>query len=627
MLQNGQLSYYRHQSEEGKASRGTIVMNHARVSGPSASGQGDPNKFEISSEVAKFRFFVKADHPLEAIRWVEDLKAHIDYASGNLQRRKSTSETLQRTGSSFRTPSLGMTQVPEADESRTHLSSSPEGNFTPNVIPPTPTRGDKTPSHHDPAQGDETATRSSLSASASLPGALTRRLSTSTLKKFIPGKHTPSSLSNMASANDSSISIPRSTDESISSSMALGSSASSVPPQDDPIDAGSIISFGNEDSMNGAKKPPHEENFVLLENSAKAQIEACEQLINVIDVDTTSTDERQEDVRDALKQGIKKVKALYDEYVEHTKDREHWYCRRYEQEIEARRLWEDNLAHLAKQQAELESELQKEAQKGNRRKKELRNLQARSRTPSLASPPATGRIQPPLAEAGKEISEQEESEHAGRDRSDTITAATIAGASTGAAAGASTAAVSDENANVDDDDSSDDDDDEFFEAVDSGQLEMSVDPPLTEPPSAVFHEKDLPEAIKEKIAEKDLVYAGYKHPRTELPIGVDDRPDVSLWSILKNSIGKDLTKISFPVSFVSDFVKSIAVVITDFGDLSRMSLPACCSVWRKIWNFQRSSTPQLCIKTPQSASLLLLLLQCPTIRPLSVVSPSPSTQC
>lgn len=42
---------------------------------------------------------------------------------------------------------------------------------------------------------------------------------------------------------------------------------------------------------------------------------------------------------------------------------------------------------------------------------------------------------------------------------------------------------------------------------------------------------------------------GYETKRTTLPITADDRPSVSLWGILKNSIGKDLTKISFPVSF------------------------------------------------------------------------------
>lgn len=52
-----------------------------------------------------------------------------------------------------------------------------------------------------------------------------------------------------------------------------------------------------------------------------------------------------------------------------------------------------------------------------------------------------------------------------------------------------------------------------------------------------------------KLNLDDEPYAPYKHLRSKLPIADDQRPAISLWSILKSSIGKDLTKISFPVSF------------------------------------------------------------------------------
>ena len=44
-------------------------------------------------------------------------------------------------------------------------------------------------------------------------------------------------------------------------------------------------------------------------------------------------------------------------------------------------------------------------------------------------------------------------------------------------------------------------------------------------------------------------YKSYEQLRTRLPIDADNRPPVSLWAVLKNSIGKDLTRISFPVFF------------------------------------------------------------------------------
>jgi len=67
---------------------------------------------------------------------------------------------------------------------------------------------------------------------------------------------------------------------------------------------------------------------------------------------------------------------------------------------------------------------------------------------------------------------------------------------------------------------------------------MSVTQSSSVPPEPELHEFDI-ETLKE----------GYETKRTTLPITPDDRPSVSLWAILKNSIGKDLTKISLPVSF------------------------------------------------------------------------------
>lgn len=520
-------------------------MNHAKVAGPPPGNQGEANKFEITSEIAKFRFFVKADHPLEAIRWVEDLKAHIDYASGTLTRRPSSSE---RNGSI--SSKLGMSiDLPKAD-----MSSASVGSMTPNVIPPTPLASKDSSSHIE--KRSTAASNEEKSGSSSISATLSRKLSTSTLKKLVPGKHSSShlssqsnNLSDASSANLSSTSLVRSSHGSSDSlSIPMLSSPASLRPHDDSVDNSSINSLHEENLSNRA---PHEENFMLLANSAKAQVETTSSLLATLNVEEgAAADAQQVEVVHALRQSVKRVQAMLEEYVDQVTDREKWFCRRYEAEIEARQLWEDNLTNLAKQHVELEQELQKEAQKGSRRKKELRNLQARGSSPSLTalnSQPTSPKSASKLVE-----SREKDQEVHGRDRSNTIRPPQgTTGVGVGGAANANEEHVAAKDATYQYvEESSDEEDDEFFEAVEAGTLDMSVDPPLTEPPSAVFHEKDLPPDIKDKLAEKDLVYAGYMNPRTELPIGVDDRPNVSLWSILKNSIGKDLTKISFPVSFV-----------------------------------------------------------------------------
>lgn len=49
VLQNGTLTYFRHQEDEGKASRGTVSLNHTVITGPHKDGL----KFEVTSDVAR----------------------------------------------------------------------------------------------------------------------------------------------------------------------------------------------------------------------------------------------------------------------------------------------------------------------------------------------------------------------------------------------------------------------------------------------------------------------------------------------------------------------------------------------------------------------------------------------
>jgi hypothetical protein len=81
----------------------------------------------------------------------------------------------------------------------------------------------------------------------------------------------------------------------------------------------------------------------------------------------------------------------------------------------------------------------------------------------------------------------------------------------------------------------DSDTDEFFDAIESGAISNL--------PSAILPRPSLPPSLDTEL------YQGYKELRERLPISNDNRPPVSLWAVLKGSIGKDLTKISFPVFF------------------------------------------------------------------------------
>ncbi|EEB92396.1 hypothetical protein MPER_09100, partial [Moniliophthora perniciosa FA553] len=86
-----------------------------------------------------------------------------------------------------------------------------------------------------------------------------------------------------------------------------------------------------------------------------------------------------------------------------------------------------------------------------------------------------------------------------------------------------------------------DDEDEFFDAIEANAIPNLVVPEQLKSPT---HPMD------EAVVSDDLTlpYIGYRNLRSKLGV-VAERPPTSLWSVLKHSIGKDLTKISFPVFF------------------------------------------------------------------------------
>ena len=88
-----------------------------------------------------------------------------------------------------------------------------------------------------------------------------------------------------------------------------------------------------------------------------------------------------------------------------------------------------------------------------------------------------------------------------------------------------------------DTDEEDEEIDVFFDAIDAGTLPMVVSPALQ------VHEEKFLELGKAQ-------YSGYAIVRQRLDLDADNRPPTSLWSILKNSIGKGAPPGLLPLWFV-----------------------------------------------------------------------------
>ncbi|KAH8829083.1 Oxysterol-binding protein-domain-containing protein [Flagelloscypha sp. PMI_526] len=120
----------------------------------------------------------------------------------------------------------------------------------------------------------------------------------------------------------------------------------------------------------------------------------------------------------------------------------------------------------------------------------------------------------------------------------------------------------------DDADVDTDDEDEFFDAIESGNLPGLVVPEgLVTSKEPLKTSSRLEEIVEEEVQEEPNAttsviasppptdplhappYTPYSKLRSALHRRNQTMPNTSLWSVLKNSIGKDLTRIAFPVEF------------------------------------------------------------------------------
>lgn len=457
VLDNGVLSYYRSQDDEGKASRGSISMAVARLVPPSSA---DGYKFEVNNSLGKSfpSFWLKGNHPVEVSRWVETIRQSIDLA-----REASGQPRHSLSGS-------------------TYASSIADGS--------------------------------------------TKRPSVTGL----PTTHTPPE---SYQENDGSV---------------AGDDADTF--QDDEL------------------TPPHSDDFELLAQGARTQLETAQQLLGSL--------EGEGEVKAALRGALGELQGQLDEYIEVVGARERFYTRKYEREIDAKRLWEENMEQIIQQHQATEAELEKVGRDNTRRKRALQEVRANLGSPALS--PRHSVAEEDVFDASAKAQLREDGMSAvppvqradsastlrlntavpssptlvrGRSGTGAASLGSVASPTRGSRLRAGTTALDPaaleqlvDSALAGETDEGSDSDDEFYEAIEAGSIVVA--PEAAQKPEAAPHEAQFDEFMK----GVDLAqYGGYEKLRDRLPITTDNRPPMSLWAILKNSIGKDLTKISFPVFF------------------------------------------------------------------------------
>ncbi|KAJ8082725.1 hypothetical protein PM082_008581 [Marasmius tenuissimus] len=495
VLQDGVLSYYRHQEDETIASRGSISMKTALLKYP--YGRSDKLHFEVHSTPSKGRtsvqkWYMKANHPVEAARWAQAIGKSIEWCkkdSGSSPRPDADTTPSSRTASTHDQGGHSHTSSPSIGSSS--LLSFSGGKSTISVP-------------------------SMDSARHSLSGLSIKRVVTKGRNAFGGGE--PS----QASADDHNADTGGLTDERASPDSGAFDNDDRESMDDGASSAKSIRSI------------PHSDNFELHGNATAAQLELTGQLLS-----NAVNGSGQGKGLDALQESYGTVQGMISEYIQMVKEREDWYKQKLESERQRQRAWEESLATVVKEGEMLENELRMRSRNRGSRFFDagspstftdgMNTLKARQRSAlagrltdertGSASP--RGSILKPIVQSPGVEGLPESSEPP-----TPVTAVTQAVVT---------------SATVDDELDDTDEEDEFFDAIEANALPNLVVPEQLKSPT---------HSLEESVISKELTlpFMGYQNLRSKLEV-IAERPPTSLWSVLKHSIGKDLTKISFPVFF------------------------------------------------------------------------------
>ncbi|KAH9947039.1 Oxysterol-binding protein-domain-containing protein [Amylocystis lapponica] len=323
-------------------------------------------------------------------------------------------------------------------------------------------------------------------------------------------------------------------------------STTSSAAEDEPSDASPVARERSGPSLHDGRSaeetsfadsteqgPPHGAVFALQGNSLVAQVELTAQLLEKLPL-VPETPPKVGELKKAVEDTFTVVHRMLDDYVQMVRDREEWWKAKVERERERQNVWEESLQAVVKEGDAMERELRSKFRRRSRMEASFISVQDEGtlkRRPSqlISPPPASAIVVSPEATPAPPtaVPEMPVPRPAASPVSSVIFRQRSAILSPPAMDGEKAESFVDT-----------DEEDEFFDAIESNTLpNLFVNQSLTSPSPGAF------------ISLNKSQYTAYMHLRTRLAITSDNRPPMSLWAVLKNSIGKDLTKISFPVFF------------------------------------------------------------------------------
>ena len=472
VLEDGVLSYYKHQDDAGSACRGAINMRIARLH----MDPQDKTRFEIHGK-SSVKYHLKANHVVEAKRWFWSLNNAIQSAKDEAKEDNGR-RTL------------------DLDQRSVRIEQG----------------------------ADVSSLRSKAGAGLAVPAA--------------------SSKLSVRSDGDAGSTYDSREPSVIGDELhRMPTNAGTVDGDDDMDDA----------SSREVHHPGSKDAFNITAQSAKLQLDLLAKVSGALNSrqgsqpETSISDPEVTQALSAYDTAVSSLHGLISDLLKIARDRDAYWQYRLDRDADARKMWEESMAQIAYEHEDLRKTMAESEDKRKRTKRALKEaLEGQSSPPSR---PGSSQFKDPPERVQFNIPEEDQI------RPEAISAsARTRRMSLSKREGNRRKSVIAQYTNLSDSESGDDE--EFFDAIDAGEVDI-LEAPLQSPPpvqSKMTGEEKEPFGEDDKRAQKQMAiepsYAGYEGGlRHKLKLDADNRPKISLWGILKSMIGKDMTKMTLPVTF------------------------------------------------------------------------------
>jgi hypothetical protein len=266
-------------------------------------------------------------------------------------------------------------------------------------------------------------------------------------------------------------------------------------------------------------KPQNKDAFNITAQSAKLQLDLLTSVSAALQSEKSRNptlqiaDPMMLQALNSYDSAIGNLKGLIGDLLRISRDRDAYWQYRLDREANVRRMWEDSMAKVAKEQEALESRIGESEEKRKKTKRALREALEDLDVNGSGPGPAVLDEDDNFVEAAEDPKEQQ---YVGRKASFP---------NRGVRRKATIADIA-----ADMSESESEDDEEFFDAVGAGEVEVIALPEESKDRKESMLPPAQEDLFEKKHAEIATGFKGYEDgPRQKLAMDADDRPKISLW--------------------------------------------------------------------------------------------------